>query len=493
MFDVFVSHSSEDKVDIVAPLVDLLTKKGLQVWYDNNNIIKGDIIKESILSGINESVIFVAVITNNFFKSNWASLELGILQSRTPNNFIPLMSTDVKEFASQRYPFIFDHNYIELSSPLQKTADELYNVVTKIKHEQGLWHINKTNLKYLIREMRQYNDFKLDQLAIHLNSLIKKMSTTISSPLIELKFFIEAILKDVALHENVYLARDISITNLFIETDIVSDNLREHIKYLKQFYSEEQYNIGKDAHLSQTELYLVQFSIYSITEWYMLSYFKKPTLTAKTIVAVSPEEFTNDDIFQSHVIEKMVLPPNLIADPSVVILWNEHNPLTFIGARDATNGKLIGFFNTLPISDTLYDEILSGNFDDTQLSINDIRQYDMPGFYKLYLCSFCIHPAYNTSSAFKVIYNSFIDFLLQLAKEREIFISDIIADGVTPKGINLCESIGMSKVNNSMHNSSIYNATLIPPEHTTLRLNNIIGRRLISYYERIYNQYRDLY
>lgn len=493
MYDIFISHSSKDKDKVVAKLVEKLMQKGLYVWYDNYNILKGDIIKDAIIQGINESVVFIAVITSNFFDSNWANLELGILQTLSPNNFIPLISNEAKDFASQKYPFLFSHNYIEICEPLHKVVDEVNDAVTKLKHECGLWHINKTNLKSLIREMRSYNDFKLDQLAIKLSSILNQMYTRLESSLHESKLIIEGILIDIAYRENIYLSTEQSLMDLFLNIDFFSANLKEHIKFLRKTCNGELSNINNSFILPQTDLYLMQFSMYSLIEWYMLTYFKKPTLSTKTILPVAPEEFSKENILQSYEIEKLVLPPELIASPSIVLTWNEHNPLTFIGAKDASTGKLVGFFNTLPISDALYDSILSGDFDDTTISINDIKQYDMPGFYKLYLCSFCINPAYNTTSAFKVIYNSFIDFLLHLASEREIFISDIIADGVTPKGASLCESIGMNKETITTHNSSVYSAKLIPPEYTTLKLNNRIGRRLITCYERIYNEYKELY
>lgn len=493
MYDVFISHSSLDKPTIVKPLVEQLLKEGLEVWYDHNNIAKGDIIMEDIITGINESVIFIPVITENFFDSNWASLELGILQAKSPKNLIPIINEDAKHVVSQKYPFLLDHNYIQISYPLQNVTDEIKTAVLKKKQECGFWHINKTNLKSLIKEMRTYNDFKLEQLAIQLNALVSKIYSNLKSTLIDLKIFIENILNDVAYRENIYLNNEKSSIDLFIDIDFLSNNMKEHIKFLKRICQYESMSMGNPEHWTQSNLYLIQFSIFSITEWYMFSYFKKPSLSEKTIIPVSPEEFTFDDILQSYEIEKLVLPPNLIAEPSEVAIWNEHNPLTFIGARDALTGKLIGFFNTLPISDTLYEKILSGDFDDTRIDTKHIRLYDIPGFYKLYLCSFCIHPAYNTTSAFKIIYNNFIDFLLQLAEQREIFISDIVADGVTQKGEILCESIGMKKVNNTSHNSKVYYAKLIPPEFSTLKLNNRNGRRLIACYERIYMQFKDLF
>lgn len=109
--------------------------------------------------------------------------------------------------------------------------------------------------------------------------------------------------------------------------------------------------------LEQEEMYLLQFSIYSIVEWYMMTYFKKPVFKYKKIIPVMPEEFTENDILESYEIEKLVLPAELIASPSTDKEWYDYNPLTNIGARDTDSGKLIGFFTSLPIRDKLYEKI----------------------------------------------------------------------------------------------------------------------------------------
>jgi len=300
------------------------------------------------------------------------------------------------------------------------------------------------------------------------------------------------ILKDVAFRENIFVSPQTSPISLFLDIDFLSHNLKEHIRLLQTIQATATSYCGNYT-LSQENRYLVQLSIFSIVEWYILSYYKKPTLSSKKLIQIQPEEFAYDDIVETNQIEKLVLPPDLIASAETTFKWFQHNPLTMIGARDAETGKLVGFFNTLPITDDLFEKIKSGDFDDTNLNLEQILQYDIPGFYKLYLCSFCIHPAYNTTTAFKVIYSGFIDFLLNLATEHEIFISDIIADGVTLKGSNLCESIGMNKIKTTTHKSNLYHATLIPPENSPLKLNNLIGRRLISYYTKTYSEYKEMF
>lgn len=492
MFDIFISHSSLDKSKFVEPLAHELRKMGLQVWYDKYSTRKGDKIKDSIIEGINESLIFVAIISRNYYESNWANLELGILQSSHSENLLPIIFPDIKNWTGQKYPFLLDYNYIETKKSIKEVARELYKIVIEKKQNRGLWYIEKTNLNSLIKEMRSYCNFQLDQVAIHLSKVTSTMHTNYYLLLNEIKVIIDMLLTDVANFENIFIESSNLAIEIFLKMDFLSQNIKEHLKYLHKLFQDSLHNFGNKIS-SQEEMYLIQFSLYSIIEWYMITYFKKPIFKKKNIIAVFPEDFTREDIIESYNIETLVLPPKLIASLSTDIDWYNYNPLTLIGARDADSGKLIGFFNTLPISDRLYTQIRSGSFDDTNISIKDIRQYDIPGFYKLYLCSFCIHPSYNTTNAFKIIYTTFIDFLLNLASECDIYISNIIADGVTPKGASLCETIGMTQIAKSIHNSNVYEANLIPPEYTTIKLSNKIGHKLIAYYERKYNEYKEFF
>lgn len=493
MFDVFISHSSLDKPTFVEPLVHKLSQIGLNVWYDKYSIYKGYKIKEAILKGIEESVFFVAIISDNYFSSNWASLELGVLQTNRPDNIIPIIFPNAKEIVGQTYPFLLDYNYIESCEDIDHLATILQDVIRVRKQERGLYHIEKTDIHFLAKEIRTYNNFKLEQLSIRLGKVYNTMRSELLTTLNEIKLILEMIFSDVAENENIFISPESSIIEMFLQIDFLTRNLKEHIRFLQCMYQEYIRNFRNNDNLSQEELYLVQFSLFSIVEWYMVTYFKKPIFHHKNIVAVAPEDFSKEDIMETYEIEKLVLPPNLIASPDTVLEWYSHNPLIIIGARDVSSGKVIGFFNTLPIKDDFYQKIKTGDFDDTTIKTDDILQYDIPGFYKLYLCSFCIHPSYNATNAFKQVYTGFIDFLLTLATERDIYISEIIADGVTPKGSNLCESIGMKRITTSIHESRIYEASLIPPSCSTLKLKNKMGHQLLSYYERMYNEYKDIF
>jgi len=54
-YDVFISHASEDKDDVVRPLAHALQDGGLKVWYDEFELKIGDSLRRKIDSGLAKS------------------------------------------------------------------------------------------------------------------------------------------------------------------------------------------------------------------------------------------------------------------------------------------------------------------------------------------------------------------------------------------------------------------------------------------------------
>src|SRR5258708_647859 len=51
-YDAFISHASEDKRQVVAPLAKALTKLGFRIWYDEFELRVGDSLRQSIDKGL---------------------------------------------------------------------------------------------------------------------------------------------------------------------------------------------------------------------------------------------------------------------------------------------------------------------------------------------------------------------------------------------------------------------------------------------------------
>lgn len=81
-FDVFISHASEDKDDVVRPLTQALRQRGLKVWLDEQELTLGDSLSRKIDDGLARSRFGVVVLSHAFFRKNWTQRELEGLVSR---------------------------------------------------------------------------------------------------------------------------------------------------------------------------------------------------------------------------------------------------------------------------------------------------------------------------------------------------------------------------------------------------------------------------
>ena len=82
IYDVFISHASEDKESLVRPLAIALRSLGASVWYDEFSLRIGDSLSGSIDKGISNSRFGLVVISKNFMKKPWPDYELRGLVNR---------------------------------------------------------------------------------------------------------------------------------------------------------------------------------------------------------------------------------------------------------------------------------------------------------------------------------------------------------------------------------------------------------------------------
>jgi hypothetical protein len=82
-FDVFISHASEDKDDVVRPLAQALQAGGLRVWYDEFELRIGDSLRRKIDKGLGSSRFGVVVLSGSFFGKGWTNYELDGLVTRS--------------------------------------------------------------------------------------------------------------------------------------------------------------------------------------------------------------------------------------------------------------------------------------------------------------------------------------------------------------------------------------------------------------------------
>lgn len=75
-YDVFISHASEDKDEVVRPLAVALQSEGLKVWYDEFELKIGDSLRRKIDKGLANSRFGIVVLSKDFIHKGWTNYEL---------------------------------------------------------------------------------------------------------------------------------------------------------------------------------------------------------------------------------------------------------------------------------------------------------------------------------------------------------------------------------------------------------------------------------
>src|ERR1700674_911393 len=75
-YDVFISHATEDKDEVVRPLANALRDHGLVVWFDEFELRIGDSLRRKIDSGIAGGGFGIVVLSRSFFAKGWSHYEL---------------------------------------------------------------------------------------------------------------------------------------------------------------------------------------------------------------------------------------------------------------------------------------------------------------------------------------------------------------------------------------------------------------------------------
>lgn len=81
-YDVFISHASEDKEEIVKSLAAKLIEQDLDVWYDELTLRIGDSLRQKIDQGLANSKVGLVVLSPSFISKGWTNYELDGIVTR---------------------------------------------------------------------------------------------------------------------------------------------------------------------------------------------------------------------------------------------------------------------------------------------------------------------------------------------------------------------------------------------------------------------------
>lgn len=134
-YDVFISHASEDKDEVVRPLAVALKGFGLRVWYDEFELKIGDSLRRKIDKGLANSRFGIVVLSKDFVKKGWTNYELdGIITKAVSGEQIvlPIWHNITKKEVIEYSPSLADKLARNTSSyTVEEIAEEISEVIKK--------------------------------------------------------------------------------------------------------------------------------------------------------------------------------------------------------------------------------------------------------------------------------------------------------------------------------------------------------------------------
>jgi len=127
-WDLFISHASEDKDDIVRPLAHILSGMGLSVWYDEYELSLGDSLMEKIDEGLASSKYGIVILSKSFFAKEWPKKELRALfslETKNQKKVLPILHHLNHSDLSQYSPLLADKLSISTSNGLLEVANNI--------------------------------------------------------------------------------------------------------------------------------------------------------------------------------------------------------------------------------------------------------------------------------------------------------------------------------------------------------------------------------
>jgi len=123
--DIFICHASEDKDEIVRPMVESFNQSNISCWYDEAEIKWGDSITQKVNEGLSLSRFVIVVFSSSFIEKNWPHKELNAALNLEASSgevkVLPLIVGSEQEQMQilAKYPLLNDKRYLPWDGDLR--------------------------------------------------------------------------------------------------------------------------------------------------------------------------------------------------------------------------------------------------------------------------------------------------------------------------------------------------------------------------------------
>jgi hypothetical protein len=138
MWDVFISHASEDKDSVARPLAIALQTHGLTTWLDAEAMFAHEPLDQRIVDGLRNSQIIVLILSSRFLSKEWTTREMMLaLELEAPPRcvVVPLLHNLDDDDIDQVPPILRNRPGVSTRESLETAIVRIVATIRSVRRE----------------------------------------------------------------------------------------------------------------------------------------------------------------------------------------------------------------------------------------------------------------------------------------------------------------------------------------------------------------------
>lgn len=219
MSDIFISYSHKD-IDFAKEFELLLQGENFEVWMDHR-IDFGTRWEDEILKAIKECVVFVILMSENSYQSNYVKNEINHAKALS-KHIIPIL------LQGKPFDFLADIQHVDMTREIKLIPKFISDIHKKLKGKPSHSDVIRS-LEYYIEELEK--------------SLLETRNTPLVSDIIKYQKQLNLLHDSVEgrlipLRAPIHIKRIERIDEIFSEWEILSDELHEYADQINDEHNE---------------------------------------------------------------------------------------------------------------------------------------------------------------------------------------------------------------------------------------------------------------
>jgi len=170
-WDTFISHASEDKDEVALPLAAALSRAGLTVWLDRQQLVVGDSLRDKINEGLANSRFGIIIISPAFLNKRFPRNELNSLSAIEDSAGRPVIlpvwhNVNVATLAAQA-PLLADRLAADTGQGIPTVAESIIRSIVSRSEDSDSAAITPLRLLNRLLDGRPDHSAIVDLLAAH--------------------------------------------------------------------------------------------------------------------------------------------------------------------------------------------------------------------------------------------------------------------------------------------------------------------------------------